>query len=338
MKAAVLKKTGGSGDLRNNLVIEDIPLPEINEDELLINVKSASLNHRDLWIAKGLYSKIKLPVVLGSDCSGIISETGKNVKDFKAGDEVILNPGINWGTMENFQSREFNLLGMPSNGTFSEYVKINKSQVYCKPKHLTFEQASAIPTTGITAYRALYKKAELNKFDNILITGAGGGVAAAALVFAVNTGAKVFVTSGSDDKIKKAVTLGAAGGVNYNNDNWHNEINELTSGNINTVIDGTGGDTFRKCIEIVNYGGRLVCYGATHGNIEDFPMARLFWKQLKIFGTTMGSSYDFTAMMKCINDRKIIPVTDKVFSIEEISDAFLHLDSGKQFGKIVLNI
>ena len=338
MKAALLVQTGKSEDLQKNIVIEDIPIPEISDDEVLINIKFASLNHRDLWIAKGAYSKIKLPVVLGSDCSGIISSIGKNVASFKIGDEVVINPGLNWGTEENYQSKDFKILGMPDNGTLAEYVAIHQSYVYKKPVHLDFSQSSGIPLTGITAYRALFKNAELKKNDYLLITGIGGGVSTFALVYALSIGANVFVTSGSDEKIEKAILLGAKGGVNYKNENWDKQIIELSENKINVVIDGAGGVTFSKCLELINYGGRLVCYGATNGNVNNFPMARLFWKQLKIYGTTMGSPEDFAEMLNFINENKIVPVTDKVYPLDKINDAFVRMNESKQFGKIVIEV
>ena len=338
MKAALLKKIGSPEEFLKNIKMDDIPIPEIKVDEVLISVKFAALNHRDLWIAKGAYPGINLPVILGSDCAGIIHSTGSSVSNFKAGDEVIINPGFNWESNENFQSKDFKILGMPDNGTLAEFVAVNKSYVYKKPAHLNFTQASGIPLTGITAYRALFKMALLKKGDNLLIPGIGGGVSSSALVFAVSTGANVYVTSGSDDKIMKAVSLGAKGGANYKNDNWDKEILEMSGNNINVIIDGEGGDTFSKCMELISYGGRIVCYGSTSGRTSNIPMARLFWKQLKIFGSTMGSPDDFTEMVNLINDNKIIPVIDEVFPLENISDAFTRMNEGKQFGKIVVAV
>jgi NADPH:quinone reductase-like Zn-dependent oxidoreductase len=282
MKAALLIETGTGENFSRYLTIDEIPIPEVKDDEVLINIKYSSLNHRDLFIVKGAYPKIKLPVVVGSDCAGVVHEIGKKATEFSIGDEVIVNPGFNWGNNEDFQSKDFKILGMPDNGTLSEYISVHKSNVYRKPAHLTLQESAAIPLAGITAYRTLFKKAELNEKDFVLIPGIGSGVSIFALLYALNAGSAVFVTSGSDEKISKALTLGASGGANYNNVNWDKEIIELSGNRISTIIDGAGGDTFRKCIELVNYGGRIVCYGATLGNVTDFPMARLFWKQLKI--------------------------------------------------------
>ncbi len=338
MRAALLNRLCTANEFRENIRIEDIPVPSVKENEIPINIKSASLNHRDVWIAKGAYPKIYLPVVLGSDCSGIVQDTGTAVRDFRIGDEVIINPGFNWGNAESHQSKDFKILGMPDNGTFAEYISVDQSYVYKKPYHINFFQAAGIPLTGVTAYRALFRKANLQKGENILIPGAGGGVSSAALMFAVSIGANVFVTSGSDDKISKAVSIGAKGGVNYKNDDWDKKILEMSGNNIDVIIDGEGGDTFSKCVELINYGGRIVSYGSTSGKTGSIPMARLFWKQLKIFGSTMGSPDDFNEMINFINDNKIVLVIDEVFSLENIAEAFLKMNEGRQFGKIVVNI
>ncbi|MEO8664319.1 MAG: zinc-binding dehydrogenase [Ignavibacteria bacterium] len=338
MKAAVLIQTGDSGQLEKNLVVKDIPVPEISADEVLVNIKSASLNHRDLWIAKGMYSKIDLPVVLGSDGAGIIHNKGVNVKGLEAGDEVMINPGMNWGNDENFQSKDFRILGMPDNGTLTQFIKVHHRYVHKKPAHLNFEQASAIPLAGVTAYRALFKKAGINKSDNILITGIGGGVASMALTFALKTGAKVFVTSGDDTKIAKAISLGAAGGVNYKKIDWDKQLIELSGNKINVIIDGSGGASYTNYLDLISYGGRIVCYGATLGSVPQFNLHRLYWKQIKLMGSTMGSSKDFEEMIKFIDEKKVVPVIDEVFPIQNVSEAFKKMDEGKQFGKIVVGM
>lgn len=336
MKAAVLKQTGHSEHLSENISIEEIPLPVINDDEVLIKIHSASLNHRDLYIAEGLYSKIKLPVVLGSDGAGVVHSKGKNVKHLETGDEVIINPGMNWGENENFQSKDFKILGMPDNGTLAEYVKVNKNYVHKKPSHLTFEEASSFPVAGVTAFRSLFNKAEITNSDHVLITGIGGGVATFALVFAIKAGANVFVTSGHDSKIEKAISFGAKGGVSNKSDDWDKKIHKLTEYNINVVIDGTGGENIGKCVDICNYGARIVCYGASSGSAKELSMHKVYWKQLKLMGSTMGSPKDFEDMINFINEHKVKPVIDKIFDLAEVHKAFERMSSSAQFGKIIV--
>jgi zinc-binding alcohol dehydrogenase/oxidoreductase len=338
MKAALLKHTGKIDELEKNLVIEDIPIPDVSDNDVLIKIKFASLNRRDLFITEGLYPKIKFNTVPGSDGAGIVHSKGKNVSSFEIGDEVIINPGINWGDDENFQSGNFRILGMPDNGTFTEYISIDRSYVYKKPPHMDLSYAASIPLAGVTAYRALLLKAQIKKNDTVLVTGIGGGVATLVLLFALKAGANVFVTSGSEDKISKAISIGAMAGVNYNDDNWSQKIIELSGNKINVVIDGAGGNPFSKLTELCNYGGRIVSYGATLGNVKDFPMAKLFWKQLKIFGSTMGSQKDFADTITFINETKVIPVIDKIFPLENIYSGFERMKSSEQFGKIVIKI
>lgn len=338
MKAAVLKKTGIVQNIRENILIEDVPFPELVDDEILIRVNSASVNHRDLWISEGMYSKIKLPSILGSDCSGTIAALSMGVNEFKPGDEVILNPGLNWGDNENFQSSNFRILGMPDDGTFAEFVKINKSNVFRKPEHLTHEQAASVPLAGVTAYRALFRKLNLTSGDKLLITGAGGGVSAFVLQFALKAGAEVYVTSGNDLKIEKALSLGAKAGVNYNDPDWHDKIKYLSGDSLNTVFDSSGGDTYSKCMELINPGGRIVSVGAGLGSVKDFSIHKLYWKQLKLYGSAMGSENDFSDMLNFINEKKIIPEINTILTLNDIHAGFQMMNDVKQFGKIIITL
>jgi zinc-binding alcohol dehydrogenase/oxidoreductase len=337
MKAAVLKQTGNS--LKQNIAIEDIPQPEItDEDEVIVKIKCASLNHRDIWIARGKYSKIVLPAVLGSDASGIVYEKGNSVVDFKTGDEVVINPNIDWGSNENFQSKNYSILGMPSQGTFAEFVKVKSDRLKLKPEHLSHSEASAIPLAGLTAYRSLFNKGNFTGSENILITGIGGGVAVFILTFAVSCGAKAFVTSGSDEKINKAVKLGAVAGANYNDDDWGKEILELSEGNIELIFDSSAGDTINESLELVNYGGKIILYGATLGKVNELNAHRIFWKQVSITGSTMSSDAEFIEMVNFIDEKKIKPVIDSEFDLEIICDAFERMSAGDHFGKVVIKV
>ncbi|MCX6164258.1 MAG: zinc-binding dehydrogenase, partial [Ignavibacteriae bacterium] len=300
MRAVILKQIGKIEELKKNLVIEDIPKPEIKDDEVLIKIKYAALNHRDLWITEGLYAGIKLPVVLGSDCSGIIEEKGKNVKDFSIGDEIVVNPSINWGENELFQGKNFKILGLPDNGTLEEYISTDKYYIYKKRAHLNFAEAAAITLAGLTAYRAVFVKGEISKRKDVLVTGIGGGVSTFALLFAINVSANVYVTSGDEKKIKRAIELGAKGGVNYKTENWDKILLEENKNGFDLIIDGTGGDNISKCINVVNPGGRIINYGATIGNTSNFEIRKVFWKQVSLLGTTMGSNMDFKNMMEFI--------------------------------------
>ncbi len=336
MKAIILKKTGPIDKLEENLIYDDLPEPEINDDEVLIKIHYAALNHRDLWITKGLYAGIKLPVVLGSDCAGTIHKLGKNVNDLNTGDEVIINPSLDWGDNESCQSSDYRILGMPDNGTLSEFIKINKAYVYKKPVHLNLIQASAVPLAGLTAYRALFVKANVSEKDNVLITGIGGGVSTFASLFALKVGANVCVTSGSDEKINRAIGLGVRGGVNYKNENWDKDIIKMSGDGINVIIDSAGGDTISKSLDIVDNGGKIITFGATTGGVRNFEIRKVFWKQISLLGTTMGSDKDFMNMVEFVNDYEINPVIDEVFSAKDVIKAFEKMNSAGQFGKIII--
>jgi len=338
MKAAVLKKISNISELKINLTIEDLPIPTVESDETLIRVKCASLNHRDLWITKGLYAGIKLPVVLGSDCSGIVEKTGSNTNNFKVGDEVIINPSFDWGDNESHQSKDFKILGLPDNGTLAEFVKVKSKYVFPKPAHLTFQEAAALPLAGLTAYRALFTRARILSQENLLITGIGGGVATFALLFAVTAQVNSYVTSASSEKIHQAVELGAKAGVLYTQPDWDQNLLNIVNDGFDVIIDGTGGNVFNKCINVIKPGGRLVTYGATLGNSSELELRKIFWKQLNILGSTMGSDKDFQNMYDFVCKHKIKPVVDSTFTLDNIHLAFEKMNLSSQLGKIVITI
>ncbi|MBS1515721.1 MAG: zinc-binding dehydrogenase [Bacteroidetes bacterium] len=335
MKALVLEKTGDIKDLKENLVFRDFDTPVPKEGEVLIKVQYAALNHRDVWITKGLYSGVRTPIILGSDCAGTIADS--NGSSFKNGDAVIVNPTINWGVNQSHQNKNFSILGLPENGTLAEYICIPSKYVYLKPEHLSFKEASAFPLAGLTAYRACFVRGKITAGDNVLITGVGGGVATFAMVYCIAAGANVFVTSGDEDKLEQAITFGAVGGINHRIENWEKRFKEIHP-KINKIIDGAGGGTFAKCLDICSEGGTLINYGATLGAVKNFEMRRVFWKQLNIYGSTMGSDEDFANMIEFIDAKKVKPVLDSEYEIQNGAEAFVRLESSKQMGKIIVRV
>ena len=336
MKAAILHT------LHEPLDIQEVEQPRVESGEVIVNLKAASLNHRDVWIQKGLYPRIVTPLIVGSDGAGIVSEVGEGVSSEWIGKEVIINPSHNWGDSTSYYSEDHKILGMPDNGTFAEYVKIESKYLVPKPAHLNFEEAACLPMAGLTAWRALISRSELKANDKVLITGAGGGVALVAVQLAVAAGAEVWVTSGSDDKIMKAIQLGAKGGINYKNPTWFRDLLVKARGTklgyFNVIIDSAGGSGFSKLIDIAAPGARICFYGGGTGNITDLVPAKIFFKQLNILGTTMGTEKEFEDMVRFVEENEIVPVIDKVFPLEEAEQALRYMDSGQQFGKIVLKI
>ena len=254
------------------------------------------------------------------------------------GKEVIINPSLGWGELTGYQDPErFRILGLPDDGTFAEYVKVPVENLVEKPAHLSFEEAAALPLAGVTAFRALMTRAGVRAGEKVLITGIGGGVALFALQFAVAAGAEVIVTSGSVEKLDKAMAMGAAGGANYTEKGWVEKLKSL-AGAFDVIIDGAAGDGVNDLFDLAMPGGRVVLYGATRGNPSGVVARRVFWKQLNVLGSTMGSPEDFRSMIAWVSEHRIRPVVDRVFPFKEGEAAFRWMDDGMQFGKIVISI
>ena len=332
MKAAIFK---GSGQ---PLHVGEFPKPKPIKDQVLIQLKAAALNHRDLWIQQE-QEKIARPegVILGSDGVGVITDVGEDADPLLVGMEAVINPSMEWGANPTVQAENFKILGYPDNGTFAEYIAVSKKYIFEQPEGLTLEQCAAVPLSGLTAYRALFTKARLRAKEKVLITGIGGGAALWALTLAVAYDARVYVTSGSNEKIKKAIALGAAGGFNYRDAAWSEEASRVAGG-FDIIIDSAGGDSFGKLIELALPGGRIVNFGRTAGTITEIATRLLYWKQLSIFGSTMGTRDEFLSLIDFIESRKLIPVVDSVYPLTEIGNAFDRMKSPDHFGKIVIRL
>lgn len=333
MKAVLLSEAGGP-DVARYTEMEK-PVPGIGE--VVIQLKNASLNRRDLFITYGMYPGMKLPCILGADGAGVVHSIGDNVESLNEGDEVVINPGIEWGEDIRFNSPAFHILGMPENGTYAEYVKVPAESVYRKPSYLTWAEAAALPLAALTAYRALFTRGEWKKGDAVFIPGIGSGVALFSLQMAVAGGARVFVSSSSDEKIEWAKKLGAAGGANYRNEGWVKML-QREMGGADLVIDGIGGETFKDLIQLVKPGGKIVNFGATSGIVPELVLPRIFFKQIDIRGTTMGSPQEFAAMLTLFEQHKIRPVIDKQFPLQNAVSALKYMEENQAFGKIVIDI
>jgi len=331
LKAYVLRETNGPESLK----LEDFDLGTIKPNEVCIKIKAASLNRRDFFITHGMYPGMRLPSILGSDGAGEIVEVGEEVNELTVGDEVIINPSINWGERDDICSEHFNVLGMPQNGTFAEFIIVHKENVKKKPSYLSWSEAAAIPLAALTAYRALFSRGELTETDTVLIPGIGSGVALYALQIAASHGAKVIITSSSDEKIEKALKLGAFAGYNYKDQDWYKKLRNQI-GMVNLTIDGVGGESFNRIIDVTAQGGRIVTYGATNGVVPNTVLPKIFFKNMDIRGTTMGSPREFEQMIALFEKHNIKPVIDSVYSFSDLQEALKHMGEGHQFGKIAI--
>jgi zinc-binding alcohol dehydrogenase/oxidoreductase len=331
MHAVRLHEIAGPEGLR----FDEIPVPVPAEGEILIRLRAAALNRRDVFITQGLYPKIRMPVTLGSDGAGEIAALGAGSAG-AVGDQVVIDPMLGWGGFPNvWDAENSSILGMPHEGTFAQFVAVPAENVYPKPGRLSMEEAAAIPLAGLTAYRALFTRGALRRGETVLLTGIGGGVATLALLFAKYAGARAIVTSGSDEKLAHARSLGADSCFNYKNvPDWAKAAR--AEGPIDLVVDSSGAQSLSQALDAVRPGGRIVVYGGTGGDatIKPFP---LFWKHVTILGTSMGSPQDFSAMLKLFA-RSLTPVVDRVFPLRNAAAAFAHLRDTQQFGKVVLRI
>jgi NADPH:quinone reductase-like Zn-dependent oxidoreductase len=253
------------------------------------------------------------------------------------GQEVILNPALDWGHSDKVQEPRFSILGLPRDGTLAEFVAIPATQLVPKPTHLSWEEAAALPLAGLTAYRAIFSRAAVKPHERILINGIGAGTALFALQFASAVGAVPCVTSSAPWKLERAHELGSKAGSLYNLPDWHVEFGKH-HGPFDVVVDSAGGDGFETLIDLTASGGRIVFFGATCGNAPELPTRKLFWRQISLLGTTMGSPAEFLAMVEFVKTHAIKPVVSEVFDLDHVGAAFERMERGEQFGKLVVRL
>lgn len=322
------------------LVYEDVPDPEAGPGEIVVRLHNAALNRRDVFVTRGMYPGAKpdaLPVILGSDGSGEVVARGDGAEGPSEGTEVVINPALHWGDNPRVPGKEYRILGLPDDGTYAQFVKVSADHVFPKPSHLSYEEAAAIPLAALTAYRALVTRGQLQEGETVVIPGIGGGVATFLVQIAAALGARVFVTSGSDDKIEKAKELGAEGGVNYNTENWSKELRSMTGG-VDLSVDSVGGEVFDALLSIANPGSRIVSFGATAGPVPKLVLPKIFLKQIDVLGTAMGTAEEFGAMLDLYQEHGLHPVINERFPLEEATAAMNHMEEGSGIGKIVLDI
>lgn len=340
MKAITFCRHGGLGELQ----VAERPEPVAGPGQVVVELRAAALNHLDLFVLGGLPGiTIPLPHTGGADGAGVVAALGEGVGGWQVGDEVVLNPGLWCGACEFCREGEeslcvrYGILGEHVDGTFAERVAVPAVALARRPSHLTWEEAAAFPLTFLTAWRMLVTRGGVRPGDTVLIHGIGGGVALAALALATALDARTIVTSGSDSKLDRAVELGAWGTVNYRNADVVREVKKRTDRRgVDLVVESVGEATWMTSLRSVRRGGRIVTCGATSGPNPVEEVRLIFWNQLSILGSTMGSLSDWHAMIEAMERWRLRPVVDSVFPLARGVDAYGRLAAGEQFGKIVL--
>jgi NADPH:quinone reductase-like Zn-dependent oxidoreductase len=323
VKAIRIHEDGGPEVLR----YEDAPDPVPGTGQVLIELRAASLNHLDVWVRKGLPSVPK-PRILGADGAGVVvSGDG-----FAPGDRVVINPGL------DHADGRISVVGEHSDGTHAELIAVPRSQVYPLPDGLDFETAAAFPLVFETAYRMLATKAKLQEGEWVLVWGIGSGVSTACLAIAKALGARVIVTSGSADKLERARELGADATFNHDSDDVVAGVKETTGGGAHVIVDHVGEATWARSLAAAAPAGRVCVCGATTGPNPPAQLHRIWWKQLTVHGSTMGTKEDFEAAYDLVASGRAVPVIDHVFPLAEAAAAHERLEAGEQLGKIVLRI
>jgi NADPH:quinone reductase-like Zn-dependent oxidoreductase len=340
MKAVYLEKHGGNDVLR----MGERPDPEPGPGEVRIRVAAASLNHLDLFVRDGMPGvPIPLPQIPGADAAGTVERLGPGVEGLEPGQSVLVQPGLFCGRCEFCRSGEqslcvlFQIVGEHVAGTFAELAVVPARNVFPVPEALSIEEAAAFPLTFETAWRMVIGRARVRPGETVLIHGIGGGAAQAALKIAVMAGARVFVTSGDDGKLSRALAEGAERGINYRTGDVFREVRSSTAKRgVDVVVDSIGEATWLTSLQCVARGGRIVTCGATTGPNPRTEIRQIFWKQISILGSTMANDREFREMLAAVSAGKIRPTVDRVVPFEEFRTAYERLESGAQYGKIVL--
>jgi NADPH:quinone reductase-like Zn-dependent oxidoreductase len=327
VKAVRIHEDGGP----EVLVVDELPDPEPSPGEVLVELRAAALNHLDIWIRKGLPSVPK-PRILGADGAGVVAALGEGVQGFAPGERVVINPGIP-------RNGQITVIGEHMDGTYCELKSVPVAQVAPLDESLSFEEGAGFPLVFETAFRMLVSKARVHDGDTVLIWGIGGGVALASLEVCRALGATTIVTSSSGDKLERAAALGADVTVNHADDDVVEAVREATSGRgADVVVETVGEATWERSLAAAANEGKIVVCGATSGHSPPARLYRLWWKQLTIYGSTMGTPSDFEGAYELIRRGRARVHVDSVYPLEEAAAAHERLESGKQFGKVVLKI
>jgi len=340
MKAIAIREHGGPEAV--NLI--ELPDPVPKPGEVVVAVKAAALNHLDIWVRTGWQGlRLAFPHVLGSDVAGVIEAIGAGVEGVKVGDAVVVNPSLGCGTCERCLSgnenlcRRFAILGEHVSGGMAERFAVSARNVLPKPENLSFVEAAAIPLTFMTAWHALVARAQLRLGETVLVHAAGSGVGVAAVQIAKLHGARVIATAGSDEKLRRAKDLGADEVVNYETQDFVQEVRRLTDKRgVEVVFEHVGKKTWEKSILAAGIGGRIVTVGATTGYDPLTDLRHVFFRQLSILGSTMGTAAELVQVLRFVGEGKLRPVVDRTLPLADAVKGHALLTQRAQFGKIVL--
>jgi NADPH:quinone reductase-like Zn-dependent oxidoreductase len=343
MKAALLTRHGGN----DGLSIGNLPDPAPGPGEVLVRLSAAALNRLDLFVRNGIPGvPVDFPHVPGADGCGRVEALGDGVRGLSPGDRVVLQPGVSCGACEFCRDGErslcvdYEILGEHRSGTLAEKVVVPAANVWRAPAHLTNEEAAAFPLAAMTAWRMLVTRAAVRPGESVLVHGIGGGVSAYALQVARLCGASlVIVTSGSEEKLERALKLGADVALDYRKVDVGRKVRELTGKRgVDVVVDSVGAATWRASLAAAAKKGRIVTCGATSGPNPEEEIRIIFWKQLSILGSTMGTDGEFAALLQAVERKQVLPIVDTTFGLEEVRAAYERLESGAGFGKVVVRV
>jgi NADPH:quinone reductase-like Zn-dependent oxidoreductase len=314
----------------------DVAEPVAGDGDVVVRIVTAALNRRDWWIWRE--APDGAPVTLGSDAAGVVVAVGAGVETVSVGDEVVINPTLGWNAGEHVPAETFEILGSPRDGTFADQVVVPAANIAPRPTGLSWEESAALNLAGLTAWRAVITCARAAEGSRVLVTGAGSGVATFAVQIAAAVGAEVWVTTSSDEKLKRLRELGARGGVLYSQTDWGSSLREAAGGGFDAVVDSWGADGWPDALLALRWGGVLVSFGDTGGENSTIPVSEVYWAWRSIVGTTMGSPEEYRALLEHVSTHAWRPVIDSVHALADIDAAARRLLDRDRFGKIVLRV
>ena len=337
MKAVRIHEHGGPDVLQ----WEDVPEPDCPAHKVLVQIKATSINHLDIWVRKGVPG-VPLPIILGSDGTGVIAEIGHEIDDWHVGEEVMIQPGTYCGHCrfcregkENYCT-QFGIVGETENGTHCELIALEPKYLERKPASVSFQEAAAFTLVFLTAFTMLMRRARIEKGETILVMGAGSGVGSAAIQIAKLQGCQVIATGGDEGKLVLARELGADHFINHYKEKIHERVRDITDGGADIVFEHVGKATWSSSLRSLAVGGRIVTCGATTGPQVDIDLRHLYRKHHTIMGSTMGDVAGFKQVVQWLGEGKVRPVVDRVFSMSSVAEAHQYIEEGKQLGKVVM--